>query len=301
MKTTTVNNATKTSTRKTSSGSSVSGVSSYVKSKNQQYKDRVKQKRDQIKNLSQRNAQEIERLNREIESLKIQNQNAIAADKKQQNTTTSNKILSFVGGAKDPSEVLAAKAIAGASSLASKAAQKIGGKGIALARNFIAKRLAKSSLNNSYDVNGNFVVEKCSYKKLKQRLQNVKEDAPTNNVGSGEVSGINPPVLAGIGKGSTVNSLARRHKVKNALIKKQLAMGKKVEKEHTKNVKTALKIATDHVYEDPKYYSKLKKMESRDIGNDTKFTKTDKYEKYRTPVVYTRKATLNKKPGEEKI
>lgn len=39
----------------------------------------------------------------------------------------------------------------------------------------------------------------------------------------------------------------------------QLKIGKQVEKEHTKSSKKAEKIAKDHLKEDPKYYTKLKK------------------------------------------
>ena len=40
---------------------------------------------------------------------------------------------------------------------------------------------------------------------------------------------------------------------------KQLAMGIKVEMEHTKDAKLAKEIAEDHLSEDPHYYSKLNK------------------------------------------
>lgn len=42
----------------------------------------------------------------------------------------------------------------------------------------------------------------------------------------------------------------------------QISMGIKVEMEHTSDPKIALEIAMDHLTEDPKYYTKLKKMES---------------------------------------
>jgi len=42
---------------------------------------------------------------------------------------------------------------------------------------------------------------------------------------------------------------------------KQLAMGIKVELEHTKNRKIATEIALDHLSEDPRYYSKLKTID----------------------------------------
>lgn len=47
-------------------------------------------------------------------------------------------------------------------------------------------------------------------------------------------------------------------------LKKQLHKGANVEKEHTDNIKIARKIAKDHLWEDPKYYDKLKKMESKE-------------------------------------
>lgn len=43
----------------------------------------------------------------------------------------------------------------------------------------------------------------------------------------------------------------------------QLKMGIKVEREHTSSDLVAKIIAKDHLKEDPKYYSKLKKMEAK--------------------------------------
>jgi len=45
----------------------------------------------------------------------------------------------------------------------------------------------------------------------------------------------------------------------------QLAMGIKVELEHTKDRKVAREIAMDHLAEDPRYYSKLKKVHHESI------------------------------------
>jgi hypothetical protein len=42
---------------------------------------------------------------------------------------------------------------------------------------------------------------------------------------------------------------------------KKLEAGKKVEREHTSNKEIAEEIAMDHLTEDPKYYTKLKKIE----------------------------------------
>ena len=52
--------------------------------------------------------------------------------------------------------------------------------------------------------------------------------------------------------------IAKKHKVDVKEINRQLEMGIKVEKEHTKDEKTAREIALDHLGEKPNYYSKLK-------------------------------------------
>jgi hypothetical protein len=56
-------------------------------------------------------------------------------------------------------------------------------------------------------------------------------------------------------------------------LKSQLNMGIKVEMEHTKNKKMATEIAMDHLWEDPKYYSKLKKIETKEEIIKGKFNK----------------------------
>jgi hypothetical protein len=48
------------------------------------------------------------------------------------------------------------------------------------------------------------------------------------------------------------------------LLKKQLSMGMKVEMEHTNNRKRAEEIAMDHLSENPNYYTKLKKIETKE-------------------------------------
>ena len=55
--------------------------------------------------------------------------------------------------------------------------------------------------------------------------------------------------------------IAKKHKVSIEVLKKQLKKGINIEKEHTKNEKIAIEIAIDHLYEDPKYYDKLDKIE----------------------------------------
>lgn len=49
----------------------------------------------------------------------------------------------------------------------------------------------------------------------------------------------------------------------SAFDKKALAKGIKVELEHTSSREIAKEIAKDHLYEDPKYYDKLEKIEKK--------------------------------------
>lgn len=62
----------------------------------------------------------------------------------------------------------------------------------------------------------------------------------------------------------TIQDLVRKHKTNLETIKKQLIKGIKVEMEHTDDKKVAQEIAMDHIYEDPKYYDKLKKIENKE-------------------------------------
>ena len=72
-------------------------------------------------------------------------------------------------------------------------------------------------------------------------------------------------IEGGLSDDETLEDLAKKHKVKVEELKKQLSVGIKVEKkEHTKNKKTAKEIAMDHLYEDPEYYTKLKKIENNE-------------------------------------
>ena len=68
-------------------------------------------------------------------------------------------------------------------------------------------------------------------------------------------------VKGGLADKHSIASLAKKHKVKREVIIDQLKKGIKVEFEHTKNPDVALEIAMDHVFEDLKYYDKLKSIE----------------------------------------
>ena len=60
----------------------------------------------------------------------------------------------------------------------------------------------------------------------------------------------------------TIYDLSKKHNVNIDTLKKQLEKGKKVELEHTNDIKKANEIAMDHLFEDPKYYTKLEKIET---------------------------------------
>lgn len=51
-------------------------------------------------------------------------------------------------------------------------------------------------------------------------------------------------------------------------LEKELERGMSVEMEHTKDKDLAREIAMDHLWEDPKYYTKLKKVETESIKNN---------------------------------
>jgi hypothetical protein len=54
--------------------------------------------------------------------------------------------------------------------------------------------------------------------------------------------------------------IAKKHNVADGELRLELKKGIKVEQEHTSNIKTATRIALDHLFEDPKYYTKLAKI-----------------------------------------
>jgi hypothetical protein len=64
-------------------------------------------------------------------------------------------------------------------------------------------------------------------------------------------------------KTKTPEAIAKKHGVALSFILAQLKIGIKIEQEHTTNPEIAREIALDHLGEDPRYYTKLKKMESK--------------------------------------
>jgi hypothetical protein len=76
----------------------------------------------------------------------------------------------------------------------------------------------------------------------------------------------------GLADNKTLEDIAKKHDKKGyyhidnmiSSLKKELEMGIKVEMEHTKDKKRAKEIAMDHLWENPSYYTKLKKIETKE-------------------------------------
>jgi hypothetical protein len=75
---------------------------------------------------------------------------------------------------------------------------------------------------------------------------------------------------SGLSDKKTLKDLVSKHTKKGDSekmlkhLENQLNMGMKVEMEHTKDKGTAKEIAMDHLWEDPNYYTKLKKVEAKE-------------------------------------
>jgi hypothetical protein len=88
----------------------------------------------------------------------------------------------------------------------------------------------------------------------------------TATIGSGIDEELRPdeeaiPGGASAGGSMSIEDIAKHHGVDLRELIDQYEMGIKVELEHTDDNETAAEIARDHIYEDPKYYDKLKKVE----------------------------------------
>jgi len=68
-------------------------------------------------------------------------------------------------------------------------------------------------------------------------------------------------IPGGLADGKTVADVAKYHDVEESQIQSEFAKGMKVELEHTTDKDKAKEIALDHLWEDPKYYTKLKTIE----------------------------------------
>jgi len=69
-------------------------------------------------------------------------------------------------------------------------------------------------------------------------------------------------ISGGIAKGKSLEDIAKHHNIEMPILIAQLAKGEKVESEHTSDIRVAKEISMDHLWEDPKYYDKLDKIEA---------------------------------------
>ena len=69
-----------------------------------------------------------------------------------------------------------------------------------------------------------------------------------------------------LAKGMSLRDISDKHEVSFEYIKKEAEKGVKVEMEHTDDVSVAYDIAKDHLFEDPKYYTKLTTIEEVGVG-----------------------------------
>jgi hypothetical protein len=98
--------------------------------------------------------------------------------------------------------------------------------------------------------------------KLHQVLDNLGKAANFAELMNGETVTINPKHPDGERATKTAQDILSTESVSKDDLRKQLAMGVKVEMEHTDDPKLALKIAMDHIKEDPLYYDHLKFVEN---------------------------------------
>lgn len=66
----------------------------------------------------------------------------------------------------------------------------------------------------------------------------------------------------------SLKDISKKHKIDISFLEDQLKQGVKIEQDEHSNDRTkAVEIAMDHLYEDPKYYTKLKKIEAQETDN----------------------------------
>ena len=73
-------------------------------------------------------------------------------------------------------------------------------------------------------------------------------------------------IPGGLAKNKTLDDIVAKHSIEKDKLEKQLEKGIKVESEHTTDKAIAKEIAMDHLFEDPKYYDKLSKIEEGTCG-----------------------------------
>jgi predicted DNA-binding protein YlxM (UPF0122 family) len=67
----------------------------------------------------------------------------------------------------------------------------------------------------------------------------------------------------GLADDQDLDDIAKEHGVDKEDIYKEFKKGLEVEKEHSDDMRKSVEIAKDHLKEDPKYYTKLAKIEDK--------------------------------------
>lgn len=67
----------------------------------------------------------------------------------------------------------------------------------------------------------------------------------------------------------SLNDIAKKHKISISSLQQQYKKGLKVEKEHSDDKNEIDEIIKDHLFEDPKYYDKLKKVETKEATSSS--------------------------------
>ena len=96
-------------------------------------------------------------------------------------------------------------------------------------------------------------------KKLKSKLDKDSSDEYTPVK---EIAVQIDKIPGGLAKGMTLSDIAKHHKISLENIKQEFIKGYAIEREHTTDTNIAKEIALDHLYEDPRYYTKLDKIEN---------------------------------------
>jgi hypothetical protein len=118
---------------------------------------------------------------------------------------------------------------------------------------------------------------------------NYEEFLDMCNLGSDTLKG-------GVSDNKTLVQIAKKHDAKNYYhidnmvqsLNRQLEIGVKVEMEHVDDEEKAKEIAMDHLWEDPTYYTKLKKMETKEM------TGADSAGAFSAPAFGGKKTVVNK-------
>lgn len=136
----------------------------------------------------------------------------------------------------------------------------------------LAERVDCFNFNNSINLNESNELEQVLFAGQIERLLSrlvekgleIKESAEPKSFYSLRKNLLGEQLTGNLKVPHTVESIAEKHGVSEAIIIQALAIGKQVEMEHTNDEATAETIALAHLWENPDYYTKLAKMEQVD-------------------------------------